>query len=96
MEDTLQKLASVPPSGYRKQLKIQFEGEPGVDEGGVQKEFFQVKILLEFVLTWKLVLELFTFFSKNTKCFTIGNTKKFHALILGGIFFSALNRFYQN
>ena len=42
MEDTLQKLASVPPSGYRKALKIVFDGEPGVDEGGVQKEFFQV------------------------------------------------------
>ena len=28
----------------RKPLKVFFEGEPGVDEGGVQKEFFQILI----------------------------------------------------
>lgn len=42
--DTLQRLASVPPDGFRKQLKIVFEGEQGQDEGGVQKEFFQLLI----------------------------------------------------
>ena len=28
----------------RKPLKVIFEGEPGIDEGGVQKEFFQLLI----------------------------------------------------
>lgn len=28
----------------KKQLKVQFSGEEGVDEGGVQKEFFQLAI----------------------------------------------------
>ncbi|CAD7927713.1 unnamed protein product [Amoebophrya sp. A25] len=45
IQDTLQNLASQPPSNFRKTLKVVFEGEQGVDEGGVQKEFFQ--LLLE-------------------------------------------------
>jgi hypothetical protein len=28
----------------RKPLKVKFEGEEGVDEGGVQKEFFQLLV----------------------------------------------------
>jgi len=32
------------PSDLRKQLFVEFEGEQGVDEGGVSKEFFQLII----------------------------------------------------
>ncbi|CAK0890930.1 unnamed protein product [Prorocentrum cordatum] len=45
IQDALQRLASVSPSGLKRTLKVVFEGEQGVDEGGVQKEFFQ--LLLE-------------------------------------------------
>lgn len=27
---------------FKKQLRVKFEGEEGIDEGGVQKEFFQL------------------------------------------------------
>lgn len=30
------------PADLRKQLFVEFEGEQGVDEGGVSKEFFQL------------------------------------------------------
>lgn len=30
------------PSDLRKQLFVEFEGEQGLDEGGVSKEFFQL------------------------------------------------------
>lgn len=32
------------PQDLKKQLFIQFDGEQGVDEGGIQKEFFQLVI----------------------------------------------------
>jgi ubiquitin-protein ligase E3 A len=32
------------PHDLKKQLFIQFEDEEGVDEGGIQKEFFQLVI----------------------------------------------------
>lgn len=30
------------PIDLRKQLRVEFDGEEGVDEGGLQKEFFQL------------------------------------------------------
>jgi hypothetical protein len=39
IEDTLNTLVSANIN-YRKPLKVKFIGEPGIDEGGVQKEFF--------------------------------------------------------
>lgn len=44
IQDTLQKLPAHEPSDFKKPLKIVFDGEEGVDEGGVQKEFFQLLI----------------------------------------------------
>lgn len=44
IQDALQKLAQQPPEQLKKPLKIVFDGEEGVDEGGVQKEFFQILI----------------------------------------------------
>jgi len=32
------------PEDLRKQLRVKFDGEEGIDEGGVQKEFFQLII----------------------------------------------------
>mmetsp|Transcript_35161 Transcript_35161/g.80504 ORF Transcript_35161/g.80504 Transcript_35161/m.80504 type:complete len:765 (-) Transcript_35161:67-2361(-) len=42
--DALQQLAQVGSSQMKKPLKVVFDGEEGVDEGGVQKEFFQILI----------------------------------------------------
>jgi len=42
--DTLTQLARHSALDLKKPLKIKFEGEAGIDEGGVQKEFFQVMV----------------------------------------------------
>lgn len=44
IQDALQQLASYGSQQFKKPLKIVFDGEEGVDEGGVQKEFFQLLI----------------------------------------------------
>jgi len=44
VQDTLQSIGRLRPSEFRKKLKIQFEGEAGVDEGGVKKEFFELLV----------------------------------------------------
>lgn len=44
IEDTLQQVQMVSRDDFKKPLKIKFEGEQGIDEGGVQKEFFQLLI----------------------------------------------------
>ena len=38
----LEMIAMENPSDLKKQLVVEFEGEQGVDEGGVSKEFFQL------------------------------------------------------
>ena len=42
VEDALQAISSRPAEELQKPLKVKFVGEDGVDEGGVQKEFFQI------------------------------------------------------
>ncbi|KAI9188937.1 hypothetical protein H9P43_000359 [Blastocladiella emersonii ATCC 22665] len=43
LRDTLVQLAAVPSArDLRKQLRVRFVGEPGVDEGGVQRELLQL------------------------------------------------------
>jgi hypothetical protein len=44
ISDSLQQLSSAGSQNFRKPLKIVFDGEEGVDEGGVQKEFFQILV----------------------------------------------------
>ncbi|XP_014207550.1 ubiquitin-protein ligase E3A [Copidosoma floridanum] len=47
IEDALVELEVVAmenPSDFKKQLVVEFEGEQGVDEGGVSKEFFQLVV----------------------------------------------------
>lgn len=41
LEDSLRML-STQSKNYKKQLKIKFQGEEGVDQGGVKKEFFHL------------------------------------------------------
>ena len=43
IEDTLNSLIR-SDINFRKPLRVKFNGELGVDEGGVQKEFFQLLI----------------------------------------------------
>eukprot|EP00929_Paragymnodinium_shiwhaense_P034741 TRINITY_DN18867_c0_g1_i1.p1 TRINITY_DN18867_c0_g1~~TRINITY_DN18867_c0_g1_i1.p1 ORF type:complete len:1329 (-),score=281.95 TRINITY_DN18867_c0_g1_i1:290-4276(-) len=42
LSDTARILRSTSPDNLRKPLKVKFEGEQGVDEGGVSKEFFRL------------------------------------------------------
>ncbi|ERN18037.1 hypothetical protein AMTR_s00046p00187790 [Amborella trichopoda] len=44
ISDTLQQLSSSCPDEFKKPLKVIFDGEDGVDEGGVRKEFFQILV----------------------------------------------------
>ena len=47
IEDALIELEVVAmqnPYDLKKQLVVEFEGEQGVDEGGVSKEFFQLVV----------------------------------------------------
>lgn len=41
IRDTITQI-SLHPEDLRKELKVQFVGEEGIDQGGVQKEFFQL------------------------------------------------------
>ena len=43
IEDCLQQLAPKSETDLKMQLKVKFKGEEGIDEGGVAKEFFQVR-----------------------------------------------------
>ncbi len=40
----LEATAELNPTDLRKQLRVEFKDEEGIDEGGVQKEFFQLLI----------------------------------------------------
>ena len=40
----LEMVAQDAPEDFRKQFVVEFEGEQGIDEGGISKEFFQLVI----------------------------------------------------
>jgi len=42
LEDTTAALEHATPEDLRRQLKVVFEGEQGVDEGGLAREFFRL------------------------------------------------------
>jgi len=44
IQDALQQLGVMGSQQFKKPLKVVFDGEEGVDEGGVQKEFFQLLV----------------------------------------------------
>jgi ubiquitin-protein ligase E3 A len=43
-EFQLEVVAMANPTYLKKQLVVEFEGEQGIDEGGVSKEFFQLVV----------------------------------------------------
>lgn len=51
------------PADLKKQLYVEFEGEQGVDEGGVSKEFFQ--LVVEEIFNPDIGTQLRPFFSKS-------------------------------
>ncbi|XP_069492687.1 ubiquitin-protein ligase E3A isoform X2 [Ambystoma mexicanum] len=62
----LEMIAMENPADLKKQLYVEFEGEQGVDEGGVSKEFFQLVVEEIFnpdigMFTYDEVTELFWF-----------------------------------
>ena len=40
----LEAISEMNPVDLRKQLRVEFKGEEGLDEGGLQKELFQLLI----------------------------------------------------
>ena len=40
----LEMIAMDNPGDLKKQLYVEFDGEQGIDEGGVSKEFFQLVV----------------------------------------------------
>jgi len=42
IEDALTQLLMYRPRDFRKPLKVMFAGEEGIDEGGVQREFYDI------------------------------------------------------
>ncbi len=40
----LEAISDLNPIDLRKQLRVDFRGEEGIDEGGLQKEFFQLLV----------------------------------------------------
>ena len=53
-------VAQENPEDLKKQLYVEFEGEQGVDEGGLSKEFFQLAIEELFNPDYgKFTIELF-------------------------------------
>ncbi|KAI7868452.1 hypothetical protein BDF14DRAFT_1982473 [Spinellus fusiger] len=54
ISDALQQLYTKSIHDLKKQLRVQFVGEEGVDEGGVQKEFFQLIVRELFDLKYDM------------------------------------------
>ncbi|XP_060635606.2 E3 ISG15--protein ligase HERC5-like [Anolis sagrei] len=44
MQDTWQCIRSAPSNWFQRFLKVQFEGEPGIDDGGLSQELFTILI----------------------------------------------------
>ena len=63
----LEMVAMENPTDLKKQLVVEFEGEQGVDEGGVSKEFFQLVVEEIFNPDYGMftMQVIFNLFSKN-------------------------------
>ncbi len=44
IQDSLSELSQYDPEDLKKELRVHFVGEEAIDEGGVQKEWFQLII----------------------------------------------------
>ena len=58
LSDCLDFLAEQSTANLLKPLRVIFEGEPAIDEGGVRKELFQLTLTLTLTLTVTLTLTL--------------------------------------
>ncbi|KAJ8598621.1 hypothetical protein CTAYLR_003046 [Chrysophaeum taylorii] len=61
-QTTLDLLSGLPDSEFSKELKVVFQGEEGVDEGGVKKEFFALLVPQLFDPVVGMFVELDTLF----------------------------------
>ena len=67
LDDAL-AVISKPGINFQKPLRVMFKGEPGIDEGGVRKEFFQLLIKELFNPNYAM----FTFNEKNVMYYLNG------------------------
>lgn len=67
LDDAL-RIISKPGINFQKPLRVVFKGEPGIDEGGVRKEFFQLLIKELFNPNYAM----FNFNEKNVMYFLNG------------------------
>eukprot|EP00300_Choanocystis_sp_HF-7_P025013 c26636_g1_i1.p1 GENE.c26636_g1_i1~~c26636_g1_i1.p1 ORF type:complete len:429 (+),score=0.29 c26636_g1_i1:47-1288(+) len=81
--DTLVQLMIAPPEDLKKQLRIIFDGEEGVDEGGVQKEFFQLIIHQLFDADKGMFLKEDRFFWFNCDSFESEGEYELIGMVLG-------------
>jgi hypothetical protein len=58
IHDTLLQLQAYAPPDFKKPLKVVFEGEAGIDEGGITKEFFQLLVRELFNVSYGKVQHL--------------------------------------
>lgn len=61
----LELLCYESPQDFKKQLMVEFEGEQGMDEGGISKEFFQLIVEEIFNPDYGTSSSLITFNSKK-------------------------------
>jgi len=54
LSDTLRQLMGARPNELRKQIKVQFVGEEGIDQGGVTKELFSLLVSEVFDIKYGL------------------------------------------
>ena len=67
LDDAL-SVISIPGLNYQMPMRVNFTGEPGIDEGGVRKEFFQILIKKLFDPNYAM----FTFNEKNVMYYING------------------------
>jgi hypothetical protein len=73
LEDSLRML-STQSKNYRKQLKIKFIGEEGVDQGGVKKEFFYLLMKELFNPDYAMFEHKFNVSTSNIRTDSCGST----------------------
>jgi hypothetical protein len=50
VEDTINHFVIISENDYKKPLKVLFDGEEGVDMGGVRKEYYQVHFIVIYII----------------------------------------------
>eukprot|EP00871_Galdieria_phlegrea_P003686 jgi/Galph1/4318/GphlegSOOS_G2983.1 len=85
VQDALSVISNADPRELRKPLRVVFLGEEGVDEGGLQKEFFQLIILELFAPDYGMFV-----YNEQTRyhwfcvdCFEVEDNFKLVGIIIG-------------